>query len=234
MRNLRRCGPNAGPDHSSHRELLAAVHGSPAQWRPARRLRADRPDPHRAAAAPPASPPPVQPVPFPAGRAECRQRGVLRRADGPRPAPGRGDRSAGERRDRRAVGGNAGRSRTASSRWRRQKYPQFDIQPFSAATVSKGPYVMVGTFTPVNAQGQTAGTREALSVLPGDGRSAGRQDGRQGRGARAHWTASMQRRSASSATVPAGPTMPASRATSTHARRPRSAIRSARPTSTAS
>ena len=43
----------------------------------------------------------------------------------------------------------------------REKYPQFDIQPFSAAAVSKGPNVMVGTFTPVNAQGQTAGTREA-------------------------------------------------------------------------
>ena len=43
----------------------------------------------------------------------------------------------------------------------REKYPQFDIQPFSAAAVSKAPYVMVGTFTPVNAQGQTAGTREA-------------------------------------------------------------------------
>jgi outer membrane protein OmpA-like peptidoglycan-associated protein len=34
----------------------------------------------------------------------------------------------------------------------RDKYPQFDIQPFTAE--------MVGTFTPVNAQGQTAGTRE--------------------------------------------------------------------------
>jgi len=44
----------------------------------------------------------------------------------------------------------------------REKYPQFDIQPFSAAAVSKAPYVMVGTFTPVNAQGQTAGTREAF------------------------------------------------------------------------
>lgn len=42
-----------------------------------------------------------------------------------------------------------------------EKYPQFNIQPFSAATVSAAPYVMVGTFTPVNAQGQTAGTREA-------------------------------------------------------------------------
>jgi outer membrane protein OmpA-like peptidoglycan-associated protein len=41
------------------------------------------------------------------------------------------------------------------------KYPQFDIQPFTAAAVAKGPDVMVGTFTPVNAQGQTAGAREA-------------------------------------------------------------------------
>ena len=41
-----------------------------------------------------------------------------------------------------------------------QRYPQFDIQAFSVAAVSKGPDVIVGTFTPVNAQGQTAGTRE--------------------------------------------------------------------------
>jgi outer membrane protein OmpA-like peptidoglycan-associated protein len=43
----------------------------------------------------------------------------------------------------------------------REKYPQFDVQPFSAAAVRQGPYVMVGTFTPVNAQGVAAGTREA-------------------------------------------------------------------------
>lgn len=43
----------------------------------------------------------------------------------------------------------------------REKYPRFDIQPFTAAAVAKGAHVMVGTFTPVNAQGQTAGTREA-------------------------------------------------------------------------
>jgi len=39
-----------------------------------------------------------------------------------------------------------------------KNYPQFDIEPFTAAAVAKGPDVMVGTFTPVNAQGQTAGT----------------------------------------------------------------------------
>jgi outer membrane protein OmpA-like peptidoglycan-associated protein len=42
----------------------------------------------------------------------------------------------------------------------RDKYPQFDIQPFTAGAVARGPYVMVGTFTPVNARGQAAGTRE--------------------------------------------------------------------------
>jgi outer membrane protein OmpA-like peptidoglycan-associated protein len=44
----------------------------------------------------------------------------------------------------------------------KENYPQFDIVPFTAAAVAKAPDVMVGTFTPVNAQGQTAGTREAL------------------------------------------------------------------------
>jgi outer membrane protein OmpA-like peptidoglycan-associated protein len=44
----------------------------------------------------------------------------------------------------------------------RQSYPQFDIVPFSPANVAKAPYVMVGTFTPVNAQGLTTGDREAF------------------------------------------------------------------------
>ncbi len=66
----------------------------------------------------------------------------------------------------------------------RSKYPQFDIEPFSAAVVSKGPDVMVGTFTPVNAKGQTAGTREGyrFCLVMVDLR-AGKTD-RQGRGAR--------------------------------------------------
>lgn len=44
----------------------------------------------------------------------------------------------------------------------RGRYPQLDIQPFSARTLSQAPLLMVGTFTPVNAQVQTAGTREAF------------------------------------------------------------------------
>jgi outer membrane protein OmpA-like peptidoglycan-associated protein len=43
----------------------------------------------------------------------------------------------------------------------RQKYPQYDVQPFRAETVAAAPLVMVGTFTPVNAQNQPAGAREA-------------------------------------------------------------------------
>lgn len=43
----------------------------------------------------------------------------------------------------------------------KQSYPQFDVVPFTPAAVAHAPYVMVGTFTPVNAQGQTAGVREA-------------------------------------------------------------------------
>jgi outer membrane protein OmpA-like peptidoglycan-associated protein len=43
-----------------------------------------------------------------------------------------------------------------------EKFPQFDVQPFSAATVNQAPFVLVGTFTPVNAQGQTSGDREGF------------------------------------------------------------------------
>jgi len=44
----------------------------------------------------------------------------------------------------------------------RDKYPQFDIEPFTPQAVGRSPYVMVGTFTPVNAQNQPAGDREAF------------------------------------------------------------------------
>jgi outer membrane protein OmpA-like peptidoglycan-associated protein len=43
----------------------------------------------------------------------------------------------------------------------REKYPQLDVQPFDSATVATAPLVMVGTFTPVNAQNQPSGMREA-------------------------------------------------------------------------
>jgi hypothetical protein len=43
----------------------------------------------------------------------------------------------------------------------REKYPQIDVQPFTATAVAAAPLVMVGTFTPVNAANQPTGTREA-------------------------------------------------------------------------
>jgi outer membrane protein OmpA-like peptidoglycan-associated protein len=46
----------------------------------------------------------------------------------------------------------------------RDKYPQFDVQPFAAATVEKSPIVLVGTFTPVNQEGKTEGTRASYRI----------------------------------------------------------------------
>jgi outer membrane protein OmpA-like peptidoglycan-associated protein len=46
----------------------------------------------------------------------------------------------------------------------RTRYPQFLVQPFSSANVAKSPIVLVGTFTGINKQGQTSGTREAYRI----------------------------------------------------------------------
>jgi OmpA family protein len=46
----------------------------------------------------------------------------------------------------------------------RYKYKQLSVQKFTAAAVSKSPTVLVGTFTSVNKQGQTTGTREAYRI----------------------------------------------------------------------
>ncbi|MEQ1685484.1 MAG: OmpA family protein [Burkholderiaceae bacterium] len=46
----------------------------------------------------------------------------------------------------------------------REQYPQYDVQPFSAANVARSPLVLIGTFTPVNGQRQTSGTREAYRI----------------------------------------------------------------------
>jgi outer membrane protein OmpA-like peptidoglycan-associated protein len=115
------------------------------------------PPPVAVTAPPPA--PPVQPVAFP--------QAVLNAANGVfSTAP-----TGGQRRlvvIDPLVNGVTGEQTAATQQIQQQiialardKYPQFDIQPFTAEAVAQGPYVMVGTFTPVNAQGQTAGTREA-------------------------------------------------------------------------
>lgn len=44
------------------------------------------------------------------------------------------------------------------------KYPQFDVQPFTAANVARSPLVFIGTFTPVNKQGQSAGNRDIYRI----------------------------------------------------------------------
>ena len=43
-------------------------------------------------------------------------------------------------------------------------YPQFDLQPFSAAAVRRSPRVLLGTLTPVNNDGKTSGAREAYRI----------------------------------------------------------------------
>lgn len=39
-------------------------------------------------------------------------------------------------------------------------YPQFEIKPFTAASMALSPLLVVGTFTPINQQGKTEGARE--------------------------------------------------------------------------
>jgi outer membrane protein OmpA-like peptidoglycan-associated protein len=43
----------------------------------------------------------------------------------------------------------------------RESYPQFVVKDFSPASLGAQPYVLIGTFTPVNNENKTAGTREA-------------------------------------------------------------------------
>ncbi len=46
----------------------------------------------------------------------------------------------------------------------REQYPQYDVQAFSAANVAKSPLVLIGTFTGVNAERKTVGSREAYRI----------------------------------------------------------------------
>jgi len=116
-----------------------------------------------ASAAPPVAPPPVvQPVPLPTA--------VTNAADAVF-AGALAHNQAGQRQVvviDPLVNGVTGEQSSATQQIQdriialaRERYPQFDIEPFTAAVVRSAPNVMVGTFTPVNAQGQTAGAREA-------------------------------------------------------------------------
>jgi len=46
----------------------------------------------------------------------------------------------------------------------RAQYPQYQVLPFTAANVARSPLVLIGTVTGINAQRQTAGTREAYRL----------------------------------------------------------------------
>ncbi len=153
MRNSAHCKANAGPDRlPGRRALLASA---------AMALLASCTHPGQAPQVATTTPPPaptVQPLPFP--------QAVLNAANGVFSTTPTG----GQRRlvvIDPLVNGVTGEQTVATQQIQNQiialardKYPQFDIQPFAAAAVAQGPDVMVGTFTPVNALGQTAGTRE--------------------------------------------------------------------------
>ena len=46
----------------------------------------------------------------------------------------------------------------------REQYPQYDVQPFSAASVARNPLVLIGTLTALNAQRQPTGAREMYRI----------------------------------------------------------------------
>lgn len=46
----------------------------------------------------------------------------------------------------------------------RERFPQFDVQPFSVDNLRHKPLVLVGTFTGIDGQGHTQGTREAYRI----------------------------------------------------------------------
>jgi outer membrane protein OmpA-like peptidoglycan-associated protein len=46
----------------------------------------------------------------------------------------------------------------------KEKFPQFDVQPFNVASVAKLPIVLVGTFTPIDSKNQVRTTREQFRI----------------------------------------------------------------------
>jgi outer membrane protein OmpA-like peptidoglycan-associated protein len=158
MPNLPRCELNAGPERFIFGWLAAAMIALLAGC-----TQPPQQTPVAAATPPPAPPPPVQPVPFPAA--------VTNAAD----AVFAGALAHGQQGGQKQivvidplVNGVTGEQTAATQQIQerivalaREKYPQFDVEPFTAQAVRSGPNVMVGTFTPINAQGQTTGTREA-------------------------------------------------------------------------
>jgi len=46
----------------------------------------------------------------------------------------------------------------------KEKYPQFDVRPFTASNVARSPIVLVGTFTPIDAKNQVRTTRDFFRI----------------------------------------------------------------------
>ena len=46
----------------------------------------------------------------------------------------------------------------------KEKYPQFEVQPFNVASVASLPIVLVGTFTPIDSKNQVRTTREQFRI----------------------------------------------------------------------
>jgi outer membrane protein OmpA-like peptidoglycan-associated protein len=159
------CKPPVGVDLiSAEYRLKAALTGAVVSLA----LAACTPAPAPVAVAPPAAPPPGPPaLPFDQAVLKAAN-AVLSSAPAPSiPTPG------GDARQLVVidplVNGVTGEQSAATQAiatrivdLAREKYPQFDIEPFTPQAVARSPYVMVGTFTPVNAQNQTTGDREAF------------------------------------------------------------------------
>jgi hypothetical protein len=114
----------------------------------------------------------------------------------------------------------------------REHYPQYDVQPFSAANVARGPLVLIGTLTGVNAQRQASGERQAYRIC------LALADLRSGKLVGRAWPSLCRRVDPTPLpffrTRRRGPTTRRRTATSGPAREPRRGIRSIRCTWTAS
>ena len=120
------------------------------------------------AQAPAPTPPPVQPVPF--------DDAVLKAANdlfsrAQLPATGTGESAKHVLVIDPLIDGVSGAQSVATQSMEarlvelvKNQYPQFEVKPFSTATVAQSPIVLVGTFTGVNKEGKTEGVREAFRV----------------------------------------------------------------------
>jgi len=161
MMRLRPCGRNAGPEHFSEQRKLTRINLIAFGLMATLAGCVPPPAPPVAPATPVAAPV-VTPVPF-ADAVMNAANAVFTTASKSVPPGGQPQVVVIDPLVNGVTGEQSSATRQIQDRivaLAKDKYPQFDIRPFTAAEIAKGPDVMVGTFTPVNASGQTAGTRE--------------------------------------------------------------------------